>query len=85
MSILIAPERTSLRTVLKRVGLSRLGDAEVLSFDGREASVGIGGAGTVGGVGVCINDAETAELDAEAPGTYPRGTLVSPVLNGEVP
>ena len=51
MSILMA-ERTSLRTVLNRVGLSLLGGNEAFSFDCREASVGIGGAGTVGGVGV---------------------------------
>ena len=63
MSILMAPERTSLRTVLKRVGLSRLGVTEASSFDVREASVGIGSAGTVGGVGICIIGAEPAELD----------------------
>ena len=81
MSILMAPERTSLRTVLKRVVLSRLGDNEAFSLNDKEASVGIGGAGIVGGVGVCI-ETDMAELDAEAPGTYPRDSPVSPRLVG---
>ena len=42
--------------------------------------MGIGGAGTVGGEGIGTSDAETVELDAEAPSTYPRGSLVSPLL-----
>ena len=82
MSILIAPERTSLCTVLKRVVLSLFGDNDAFSLDCKEASVGIGGAGTVGGVGVCMNESGTAELDTEAPGTYPRDSLVSPLLVG---
>ena len=40
VSFLIAPERTSLRTVLKRVTLSLLGGKEVFSFDCTEVSVG---------------------------------------------
>ena len=44
MSTPIAPERTSLRTVLNRVVLSLLGDNEALFFDCKEASIGIGGA-----------------------------------------
>ena len=72
MSILMAPERRiSLRTVLKRVVLSRLGDNETFSLDCKEAFVGIGGAGIVGGVRVC-SEIGMAELDAEAPGTYLR-------------
>ena len=35
--------------------------------------VGIGGGGTVGGVSICMDDDGTAELDAEAPGTYACG------------
>ena len=68
MSILIAPERTSLRTVLKRVGLPLLGDVETVSLSVGDTSAGIGGAGNVGGVGVGIAT-EVVGLDTEAPGT----------------
>ena len=81
MSILMAPERTSLRTVLKRVGLFLLGDTEAFSLTDGETSVGIGGAGMVGGVGVGIAT-DTAELDTEAPGTYSRGSRLPPLLVG---
>ena len=40
--------------------------------------VGIGGAGTRGGVGDCLSRADAVELDAGAPGSYPRDSLDSP-------
>ena len=81
MSILIAPERTSLRTALKRVGLPLLGDVVAVSLTDGVTSVGIGGAGKVGGVGVGMLT-DTAELDTEAPGTHPRGSPLPPFLFG---
>ena len=77
MSILIAPERTSFRIVLKRVGLPLLGDTGAFSLTDGEISVGMGGAGMVGGAGVGMVT-DTAGLDTEAPGTYPRDSLDSP-------
>ena len=81
MSIRIAPERTSLRTVLKRVGLLLLGDIGAASLTDGVTSVGIGGAGKVGGVGVGTL-AVIAGLDTEAPGTYSRGSPLPPLLFG---
>ena len=53
MSILIAPDRTSLRTVLKCVVPTLLGsDGEAFSTSAGVLSWGTGGAGTVGGLGV---------------------------------
>ena len=46
-----------------------------------EISVGIGGGGIVGGVGVGIVDA-TARFSTEAPDTYPRGSLLTSSLTG---
>ena len=81
MSIVMAPERTSLRTVLKRVGLPLLGDTGTFSLTDGEISVGIGGAGIVGGVGVGMVT-DTAGLDTEAPDTYPRGSPLPLLLVG---
>ena len=75
----MAPERTSLRTVLKCVVLPLLGlDEGAFSPDRGDPSLGIGGAGIVGGLGVCKCADGVAELDAEAPGTYPRDSLAPP-------
>ena len=52
MSILIAPDRTSLRTVLKCVALTLLGSDGEASPEAGVFSRGTGGAGTVGGLGV---------------------------------
>ena len=76
MSIRIAPDRTSLRTVLKCVVLLLLGSTDnVVAFGAVAPSSGIGGAGTVGGFGADNYDGCLAVLDAEAPGTYPGETL----------
>ena len=47
---------------------------------GATAPLGIGTCvvGVRGGVGDCLNEVATAELDAGAPGTYPRDSLDSP-------
>ena len=53
MSILIAPDRTSFRTVLKCIAPTLLGSGgEAFSPDAGVLSWGTGGAGTVGGLGV---------------------------------
>ena len=46
-----------------------------------EISVGIGGGGIVGGVGVGMV-IDTAGLSTEAPGTYPRDSPLAPLLTG---
>ena len=77
----MAPERTSLLTVLNRVGLSLLGDVGAASLTEGVTSVGIGGAGKVGGVGVGMFT-DISGLDTEAPGTYARGSPPPSLLLG---
>ena len=55
------------------MGLLLLGDVDAASLTDGVISVGIGGAGKVGGVGVGVLT-DIAGLDTEAPGTYSRGS-----------
>ena len=57
------------------------GDTGAFSLTDGEISVGMGGAGIVGGVGVGMVT-DTAGLDTEAPGTCPRGSPLPLLLVG---